>query len=457
MLQLETLPATWAVLLVAFRPCFTKPGFRTFVVLMSGLVAQAGQGTVTGMLLGAGVSQVWHHSRAYRFLDQGRWCVDQVGLVVLRLIVDRLLSPDAPVVIAVDDTLFRRSGRKVHGAQWHHDGSAKGPEKNKVAWGNCWVIAGVVIQLPFMNRHLCLPVAFVLWRSVAGSKDPAQSKQVVAGRMIASIRGACPDRQIHVVADAWYAGADGAQGAGRGACRDRGLPFGVTLTSRLRANAHLDEIATPTPGKPGRPKRIGPKIGTPNDLANRPTTTWKPATVHRYGRTDTVMIAEIVCLWYGVYRSRGIRIVLLRDTNTTTGYDLALITTDLTSPATAIVERYASRWSIEVAIEDAKQTTGVGQARNRTTKSVERTVPFGLICQSLITIWYAQHGHHPDIAAERRTQAPWYRTKLLPAYPDMIIKLRRVLIAAKFRGHSPHQPTHQQTLAVQLAWAEAAA
>jgi hypothetical protein len=40
-----------------------------------------------------------------------------------------------------------------------------------------------------------------LWRSVAGSKDPAQSKQVVAGRMIASIRLACPDRQIHVVAD----------------------------------------------------------------------------------------------------------------------------------------------------------------------------------------------------------------------------------------------------------------
>jgi hypothetical protein len=29
--------------------------------------------------------------------------------------------------------------------------------------------------------------------------------------------------------------------------------------------------------------------------------------------------------------------------------------------------------------------------------------------------------------------------------------------AAKFRGHSPHQPTHEQTLAVQLAWAEAAA
>jgi SRSO17 transposase len=37
-----------------------------------------------------------------------------------------------------------------------------------------------------------------------------------------------------------------------------------------------------------------------------------------------------------------------------------------------------SRWSIEVAIEDAKQLLGTGQARNRTAAAVERTVPFQL-------------------------------------------------------------------------------
>ena len=457
MLQFEILPGSWAALLWTFRSCFTAPTFRTFVMLMSGMVAWPARHTVSGMLIGAGVSRVWHHSRGYRFFGQARWCVDQVGLTVLGMIVDRLLPADAAVTVAVDDTLFRRSGRKVHGAGWHRDAADKGPTKKRISWGNCWVIAGVVVNLPFIDRPVCLPVAFALWRKRPGSVDGDQSKQAIACRLITSIAAACPGRQVHVVADAWYAGADGAQGAGRGACRNRGLPEGVTLTSRLRVNASLTSIHVPVPGKNGRPKRIGTKIGTPKNLADRSDTAWTATQVHRYGRTTTVSVADTICLWYGVYRSRPVRVILLRDTDTTTGYDLALVTTDLTSPAAVIVERYAARWSIEVAIEDTKQLTGVGEARNRTQTAVERTVPFGLITQSLVVIWYALHAHHADIAAARRDEAPWYRTKTQPAYQDMIIKLRRTLITAKFRGARPHQPTPTEVQAVQQAWAEAAA
>jgi hypothetical protein len=66
-----------------------------------------------------------------------------------------------------------------------------------------------------------------------------------------------------------------------------------------------------------------------------------------------------------------------------------------------LVARYASRWSIEVAFFDARQTLGVGEARNRLRTAVERTVPFGLICQSLTIIWFTTAGHTPDVAAER--------------------------------------------------------
>jgi hypothetical protein len=449
MLQLLTLPGSLTGLLLVFRPCFSAPTFTTFMALVAGLVAAPARRTVCGMLVGAGLSQVWHHGRAHWFFAGAKWSVDAVGSALLGLILDRLIPPGAAVVVAVDDTLFRRCGRKVHAAGWHHDGSAKGPRKHRVGWGHCWVIAGVVVDLPFLNRPVCLPVAFALWRK------NGTSKQVLACRLIARIAAACPGRHIHVVADAWYAGADGAAGAGRTTSRERGLPEQVSLTSRLRVNATLHHIAAPTPGRPGRPRRIGDKIGKPADLAHHAQ--WTPTTVHRYGRTDPITITEHRCLWYGVYRSRTIRVILIRDPDTTTGYDLALITTDLTSPAETIITRYAARWSIEVAIEDAKQITGVGQARNRTPKAVTRTVPFGLITQSIVVIWYALHGHTPDITAHRRAQAPWYRTKTQPAYLDMITTLRRVLIAAKFRAGRPNPPTPQETLAVQLAWAEAAA
>jgi hypothetical protein len=34
----------------------------------------------------------------------------------------------SPVTIAVDDRLFTRSGKKVFGVTWHHDGAAKCPK-----------------------------------------------------------------------------------------------------------------------------------------------------------------------------------------------------------------------------------------------------------------------------------------------------------------------------------------
>ena len=45
---------------------------------------------------------------------------------------------------------------------------------------------------------------------------------------------------------------------------------------------------------------------------------------------------------------------------------------------------------------------GVGEARNRTTKAAERTVPFGLFCHSTLIVWYVLHGHDQDDAAKRR-------------------------------------------------------
>jgi hypothetical protein len=451
MLQFETLPSSFAGLLAALGPCFTGPSFRTFTALVAGMAAQPGRCTVTGMLTAAGLGGVWHHSRAYWFFGKARWCVDGVGMAVLRLIVARLLPADEALVVAVDDTLFRRSGRKVHAAGWFHDGAAKGPKNSRVGWGNSWVVAGLVVHLPFTDRPVCLPVAAAL------CTKHSPSKQVLACQLVTAIAAAVPGRAVHVVADAWYAGADGAGGATIGAARARGLPEGVTLTSRLRTNAALQAIAEPIPGARGRPRRIGAKLGTPAKLAA--AATWTTAPVRRYGRTDTVDLADVTCLWYGVYRSRAVRVILVSEpeSTATAGYHLALVSTDLTSPAEQIVARYAARWSIEVAFEDAKQITGVGQARNRTRTAVERTVPFGLFVQSLVVCWYALHGHHPDLASQRRAAQPWYRSKTQPAYHDMIIKLRRVLITARFRAGKPRNPTPDEILAVHLAWAESAA
>jgi DDE superfamily endonuclease len=433
MLPPPTLPASLAGLLAAFESCFTAPSFRTFCALVAGLVAQTGSRTVCGMLLGAGLSRVWGHDRAHRFFSCARWSPQQVGLALARLVVELLVPAGAAVSVVIDDTLFRRRGRRVWAVSWFHDGSA--PGKQKVGFGNNWVIAGIIVCLPLVSRPVCLPV---LARLVV--KDTTSASRLwLAARMVDALAAALGDRQVHVVADAAYAGSE-----------LRGLPEGVSWTTRLRKDAALYELAPPRTGKRGRPRLKGARLGSPATLAA--TAVFTPTTVCRYGVTSTVQVATLTCLWYSVFGSRPVQVVLIREPSTHRGYDLALVVTDVTAEAATVIERYAARWSVEVAIEDAKQLFGAGQARNRLAAAVRRTVPFALVAQSLTMLWYATAGHHPEDVTERRTQAPWYTTKSQPSTADMLAKLRRVLIATRFRATDPHQPTPAEIHTLRLAW-----
>jgi hypothetical protein len=95
--------------------------------------------------------------------------------------------------------------------------------------------------------------------------------------------------------------------------------------------------------------------------------------------------------------------------------------------------------------------------RNRTRPAVERTVPFGRICVSLVVCWYALHGQPALDVGARRARAPWYQAKHAPSFADVLTALRRMLITAQYLPAHPAEPTAAEVLAVQHAWAVAAA
>src|SRR5260370_17528652 len=158
MLSDATLPLTAALmtLLAGLAPLFTAPSFRTFCGLACGFLAQTGKRTVCGMLAGAGLSRLWPHDRAHWFFSRARWNPDELGLAVARLVVTLLVPAGEPVVVAIDDTLFRRRGKKVWAASWFHDGSAPGTAKT--GYGNNWVVAAVIVRLPALSRPVAIPV-----------------------------------------------------------------------------------------------------------------------------------------------------------------------------------------------------------------------------------------------------------------------------------------------------------
>jgi hypothetical protein len=416
-----TLPETLTGVLAAFTPCFTVRTFATFQALVVGFLAQPGARTVTGMLTGAGLAGRRHHDLAYRFFASARWSADQVGLVAGLAV--GLLPADAPLLVAVDDTLLHRTGRKLHGAAWHHDGS--GPGRHRPAWGHRWVVLGVLVRVPFVaHRPLCLPVLARLWRPGATDHTPS----VLARELLDLLTERFSERAVHLVGDAAYATRAW-----------RGLPGRVTVTTRLRCDAALHAPAPAPTGLPGRPRVKGDRLPDLTMIAGMTRYRWTLARMRCYGKTTNQELLVLRCLWYGVLGRQPVQVVLARAPGAPDGYDLALVSTDLDATGAELVERYAARWEVEQAFLDSKHRFGIADARIRRQRSVERVVPFTLAATSLAIIWYARHGQPAQDLAAHRARAPWYTTKQAVSVADMLTALRRALLTARFRQPHPDQ------------------
>ena len=302
------MPATWNNLLGELGPAFRRRStHKLFVVLASGMIL-AGRRTVVAMAAAAGIGDQFR--RACWFFSGAVWDIDDLGLAVARLIVTYLVPAGQPVTVAVDGTFFRRWGRKVSQARWAYDGSAQGGKK--IAYGNTWVIAALVVKLPFCSSPAALPVLFRLWRG----KGTA-SQVELAGQMVKMLAGALGGRAVHGVGDAAF----------------HGEPLkvaGTTWTTRLPASAVLYGPKPPRTGKRGRPRVKGARLGKPAQVAAGAA--WQQVTVTCYGATATMQASVMDALWHGSFGTAPGRLVLVREPGSARPYDLAIFTLD-TKPA----------------------------------------------------------------------------------------------------------------------------
>ena len=116
-------PASLMTLLAVFCPLFTAPSFRTFTGLACGFLAQSGEADgVRDADRGRACPGPGRMTGRTIFFSRARWNPDELGIAAAKLVISLLVPAGGPVEVLIDDTLFRRRGKKVWAASWFHDG-----------------------------------------------------------------------------------------------------------------------------------------------------------------------------------------------------------------------------------------------------------------------------------------------------------------------------------------------
>jgi hypothetical protein len=394
-----TITSTWTGLVQQFFSIFIAPGADIFFRLTVGWVLCTARRTVTGMLPFADPVGRHAHDAYHRFFPDGRWQMPRLWQELAVLLV-KTLCPKDMLTIALDDTLFHHSGRKMDGAGWWRDAVRSTASRVVHAWGLNLVVVTLQIQPPWGGEPLGLPINMRLHR-----KDE-ESLITLAEQMILEVQGWFPERPFRVAADGFYACL-----AGR--TLDR-----AHLISRIKRNAKLFDLAPQRKEKRrGRPRTKGKRLANPQKMASY-VRHWKPVEFRLRSKQVKRLVYTRQVLWYGVSR-KPILLVISRDPEGREKDDF-LFTTDVTMRAAAVLECYGDRWDIEDTFKNTKQLLGGQEPQTWKRQGPERAAALSLWLYAMVWLWYLKR---PVPKRWFRVQ-PWQHNKTTPSFADALTCLR---------------------------------
>jgi len=399
----------FTALLEVLRPCFTRPTFDNFSLLVRGWLLARRQ-TVCGALRAVGDDATKHFSSYHRTLSEAVWEPDEVGLKLAREILTR--CPQTVCGVAVDDTTTSHRGPHVYGNGYHRDAVRSTVGRNAWVKGHCWVVVSLLVSVPHCRRKFALPVLARLYlneKTAAKLHRAHRKKPELAVELVQLLSEHFPDQRFHLLGDTNYGGESVLAH----------LPANFELTSRLMPQTGLHEPLRERSVGRGRPRKYGPRLPRLEQLARCPA---RRRAASLYGRRVWVApVARQVCLHR--VPERVVQVVVVKPRRRG-GKPQYFYSTVLTLRPEQVLEGYADRWPIETCFEECKQELGLEEPRSRTRGAVERTTPLALWCYSLTVLWFLAGGHEQWQLNPPR----WYPQKTSPSFADMLSLLRRQLV-----------------------------
>src|SRR5918998_1419325 len=157
------LPTCFAAVILAFAPLFVHRSWRHARVLLVGAILAPGRRTVASLLRITGRSCERGFVNYHRVLNRAAWCPRAGAKILLGLLV-AAFAPDGPLVLAADDTIERRRGKRITAKGIYRDPVRSSDAHFVKASGLRWMSLMLLAPVPWAGRVWALPFLTALPR-----------------------------------------------------------------------------------------------------------------------------------------------------------------------------------------------------------------------------------------------------------------------------------------------------
>src|SRR5215213_6887959 len=180
------LPARFAEIILAFAPLFVHRTWRHARVLLIGAILAPGQRTVASLLRITGRSRERRFVNYHRVLSRAAWCPRTGARILLGQLIDAF-APSGPVVMALDDTIERRWGRRIKARGIYRDPARSSDAHFVKTSGLRWMSLMLLTPVPWAGRVWALPFLTALVPSERTSQEQDRRHKTLldVGRQLA--------------------------------------------------------------------------------------------------------------------------------------------------------------------------------------------------------------------------------------------------------------------------------
>jgi hypothetical protein len=389
-------------------------------------------------------------SADYRTFSRSPWDSQALFDPVIDSAIPLLPPLPAPVIVAMDDTACKKTGRRIPGIATVRDPQSPPYHVNLIRG-----LRFVQVSLMIAPEHRkgparALPVRFQPAPPVPKPKKNAPAQEWEEYKKLKKVGSLAqiglstvinlrddldqrPDTQLRILLTS-------VDGSYTNQVLLKGLPPRTTLIGRIRQDADLHLPLDKNIRTNGRPRKYGPKAPTPKEVLSDDSIPFQEVPCFAVGQIRDFKVKVFGPLfWSKAGHDKPLLLIVIKPV----GYRLRkgskllyrepafLICTDPNLDLKTIVQAYVYRWEIEVNHHDEKSIIGVAQAQTRNPKAVNRQPQLQVAAYSLLLL-ASILAHGFERTDEYLPLPKWRGKSPRPSTADLVNLLRQQILGHTF-------------------------